>query len=126
MTCNKPPLQLQPGKVDWSDPHLDSLLQKTAGWQLDARGGYAPTRIKIYMGWSATLGMPGTLVWEGDGAITIETDFPMQLGEQVRVDKPVDDRMRCMWGVVKKGRPGNRPGDAAAGIHVYWLQISKG
>ncbi len=126
MTYNKPLLEIQPGKVDWSDPHLESLLQKTEGWQLDGRGGYTPSNVQIHLGWGAGIGMPGMLVWEGDGVVTIETDFPMRLGEHVRVDKPIDNRLRSIWGVVMEGRPGNRPGDAARTVHVYWLQVSNG
>jgi len=126
MSYCKPPVEVQPGKVDWDDPHLESLLQKTEGWQLDGRGSYVPKDVQIHLGWGAGIGMPCMLVWEGDGVIAIETDFPMQLGEHARVDKPVEDRLRCIWGVVMKGRPGNRPGDEARDIHIYWLLISTG
>ena len=126
MTYDNSLLEVQPGKVDWNDPHLESLLQKTEGWQLDARGGYTPSNVQIHLGWGAGIGMPGMLVWEGDGVITTQADFPMQLGEHVRVDKRVDNRLRSIWGVVMKGRPGNRPDDQTRGIHVYWLQVSTG
>ena len=38
--------------VNWSDPELASLLNRSEGWQLDNRGGYAPQNVEVFVGWS--------------------------------------------------------------------------
>lgn len=118
MTHYKPPNQ-----IDWSDPHLESLLRKTESWTLDNRGSYTPRRVEIHVGWGAGAGKPAVLVWEREQVMVLETGFPIPLGEQVRVDRPLGDGLRTSWGVVAEGREGHRSEDKAQGVYVHWLHV---
>ncbi|GLQ95083.1 hypothetical protein [Dyella acidisoli] len=110
-------------RVDWDDPKLMSLLERSERWSIDNRGGFSPQGVEVYFGWSGSVGKTATLVWERDNAIVLETTFPIGQGEQVRVDKHLGDRIRTLWGVVVEGREGFRDEDRQNGIHVYWLKV---
>ncbi|HEY8683080.1 MAG TPA: hypothetical protein VIM06_07900 [Rhodanobacter sp.] len=109
--------------VDWNDPHLESLLNKTDGWQLDNRGSIPPLGIQIQFGWGAGVSKPALLVWENEEAMVLETDFPIERGELVRVDKPEESGRPSQWGEVIESRPGRRSDDKANGIQVHWLRL---
>jgi len=123
MSHHKPHSKQSAGYVDWSDPHLESLLRKTEGWKLDNRGAFPAQQVQIHIGWGAATGKPAVLVWERDQAMVLETLFPLPLGEHVRVDSPMGDRLRTVWGVVIEGREGHRTEDRAHGVYVYWLHM---
>lgn len=110
-------------RVNWNDPELASLLQRSEAWQLDNRGGHAAQDVQVYLGWSGTVGRSALLVWERDQSVVLETNFPIGQGEQVRVDKHLGDRIRTLWGVVVEGREGSREEDRSKGVHLYWLQV---
>lgn len=110
-------------RVDWDDPSLVSLLRRSESWSIDNRGGFTPQDVQVYFGWSGSVGRTATLVWERDNALVLETHFPINLGEQLRVDKHLGHRIRTLWGVVVDGREGYRDEDRQKGVHVYWLQI---
>lgn len=110
-------------RVDWDDPKLVSLLQRSEQWSIDNRGGFSSQAVEVYFGWSGSVGKTATLVWERDNAIVLETTFPIGQGEQIRVDKHLGDSIRTMWGVVVDGREGFRDEDRQKGIHVYWLKV---
>lgn len=115
--------QASPVRVDWDDPKLVSLLQRSEQWSIDNRGGFSPQDVQIYFGWSGSVGKTATLVWERDNAIVLEATFPIGQGEQIRVDKHLGHRIRTLWGVVVDGREGVREEDRQKGVHVYWLQV---
>jgi hypothetical protein len=123
MNHYKPPTKKPVNRVDWSDPHLESLLQKTESWKLDNRGNFPPEEVQIHVGWAATVGKPALLVWERDQAMVLETRFTLQEGEHIRVDSHQGESIRTVWGVVIEGREGNRAEDQANGVHVYWLHV---
>jgi hypothetical protein len=110
-------------QIDWDDPKLVSLLQRSEQWSIDNRGGFSPQSVQVYFGWSGSVGKTATLVWERENAVVLETTFPIGQGEQVRVDKHLGDRIRTLWGVVVDGREGVREEDRQNGIHIYWLQV---
>lgn len=119
---HKPHTRVSTVRVDWNDPELASLLQRSEGWRLDNRGGFSPQDVEIYLGWSGTVGRSAVLVWERESSIVLETRFALAEGEQVRIDKHLGDRIRTLWGVVLEGREGFREEDRKKGIHLYWLQ----
>lgn len=107
--------------VDWSDPDLQSLLDKTVGWSLDNRGVFSPVPCELHIGWGAGAVRQATLVYERDGVMVIEASFIMQPGEQVRIDRMQVGALRSSWGTVAEARAGCRNEDLAHGIHVYWV-----
>lgn len=109
--------------VDWSEPHLEALLRKTEAWKLDNRGIYAPKTVQIHLGWGATTGRPAVLVWEREQVMMIETRFPIELGEHVRIDEAQGVSLRSVWGIVAEGREGFRAEDRANGVHLHWLHL---
>ncbi len=115
--------QSKGNRVDWSDPRLEALLRKTEAWKLDNRGTYAPKEVQVHMGWGATTARPAVLVWERDQVMMIETRFPMELGEHVRVDEAQGVSIRSVWGIVAEGREGFRAEDRANGVHLHWLHL---
>lgn len=123
MTCHKPLSKLPTNRVDWSNPHLESLLQKTEGWQLDNRGCYPALAVEIHIGWGGGDTRRAMLVWEREQVMVIETAFEIRQGEHVRVDRPFGDSYQAVWGVVVEGRPGTREQDLVDGIHVHWLKV---
>ncbi|GLQ96230.1 hypothetical protein [Dyella mobilis] len=120
---HRPQTRVSSVRVDWSDPELASLLNRSEGWKLDNRGGFTPQEVQVYLGWSGSVGRPATLVWERDKSVVLETVFPLSKGEQVRVDKHLGESIRTLWGVVVEGREGYREEDRRRGIHLYWLQV---
>lgn len=107
--------------VDWDDPHLQSLLDKTEGWSLDNRGVFSPVPCELHIGWGAGAVRPAILVYERTGVMVIEAQFIIHPGEQVRIDRMLAGTLCSSWGAVAEGRAGHRAEDRAQGIHVYWV-----
>lgn len=107
--------------VDWSDPQLQSLLDKTEGWSLDNRGVFSPVPCELHVGWGAGTGRPATLVFERGKVMVLEADFVIPRDEHVRVDHVKGGMPRSTWGVVVDRRTGHRADDHARGIEVYWV-----
>jgi len=123
MTHRKEFSDLTTNVVDWSNPQLESLLQKTESWQLDNRGTFTPQQIHIQIGTGdASISEAAVLVWENEGALVIQTRFPVQQGENVRVDKPLGNDIQALWGAVIESRAGNRSDDQANDVHLHWLR----
>lgn len=123
MSHYKPDSKSSNNQVDWSDPHLESLLRKTEGWKLDNRGAFAAVEVHIHVGWGANTGRKVVLVWETDQVMVLETHFLIPQGEHVRVDRLYGDAVRTTWGVVAEGREGFREDDRKNGVYVHWLHV---
>ena len=117
----KPPPNPTGTNVDWSDPQLQSLLSKTEGWSLDNRGVFTPVECVIHVGWGASAGRSGTLVYSHESVMVVATPSVIPVGEQVRVDRVQAGAMRSTWGTIVEGREGRREHDRANGVHVYWI-----
>ena len=109
--------------VDWNDPTLVSLLNKTGEWHLDNRLAYPPKDIQIQFGWGGGTVKPAVLVWQGEEAMVIATSFPIEHGEHVRVNKYLEDDFGTQWGEVVESRAGHRADDRTHGTHVHWLHM---
>jgi hypothetical protein len=109
--------------VDWNDPQLQSLLDKTDGWSLDNRGVFSPVPCELHIGWGAGAVRGATLVFEQNGVMVIEANFSIQVGEKLRIDRLVLGALRSNWGTVAEGRDGHRAEDRANGIRVYWVHV---
>ena len=107
--------------VDWDAPHLQKLLKRVASWQLDQRGGYAPQIVRLFIGWTTLTSRPGCLVWQDEAALVLQTDFPLSVGERIRVERP--HVAQGIWGEVVQSRPGQRPGDAEQGVWIHWVRV---
>ncbi|WEN16205.1 hypothetical protein PY254_05930 [Rhodanobacter sp. AS-Z3] len=118
--ARKPPLRHQ---VNWDDPDLKSLLDKTDGWGLDNRGVFDPVECELHVGWGAGAARSATLVYEANGVLVIEADFIIPVSEHVRIDYMQAGALRSSWGTVAEARAGKRVEDHANGIHVYWVHL---
>ncbi|GLQ51008.1 hypothetical protein ACFFJT_07370 [Dyella flava] len=123
MSHFKPNSKMSNNQVDWSDPHLESLLRKTESWKLDNRGAFSAVDVQIHVGWGANTGRKAVLVWETDQVMVLETRFTILQGEHVRVDRVYGDGVRTVWGVVAEGREGFREEDRQNGVYVHWLHV---
>ena len=115
------------GPVDWSDPHLRSLLEKTADWRLDNRSNLPPQDVKIHVssGWttSNTVCKPALVVVKDDGTMVLVTHFPIAQGEHVGVDSVRGCGTHIAWGHVVEGREGQRAEDREHGLYLSWLRF---
>lgn len=124
MTHRKSSSKVPTNRVNWKDPHLESLLQKTESWQLDNRGSYPSQEVQIHLGWGGgDLSKPALLVFEREQVMVLETNFAIPPGEHLRVDKPFGDDVQTRWGTVVESRAGVRAGDVESNIHVHWMHV---
>jgi hypothetical protein len=123
MSHYKPNSKLSKQQVDWNDPHLQSLLQKTEHWRLDNRGAFTAEEVHIFIGLNDEIGQSAYLVWEGDQVVVLETQFPIRKCEHVRMDRSGPTGVRSSWGVIVDGREGRREEDVDHGVHVHWLHV---
>lgn len=116
------------GTVDWSDPRLDSLLQKADGWRLDNRNGQPPQEVQIHVtsGWTASsvISKPALVVSRDEQTMVLVTRFPVSPGEHVRVDSQHEDGTHTVWGWMVEGREGYRVEDREHGLFLNWLRIA--
>lgn len=110
-------------QVNWEDPDLKSLLDKTDGWGLDNRGVFEPVECGLHVGWGAGGTRSATLVFERDDVLVVEAAFIIPQGENVRVDYVQAGVPRSRWGMVAEGRDGHRAEDQANNIRVYWVHM---
>ncbi|WP_018973614.1 hypothetical protein [Rudaea cellulosilytica] len=115
------------GPVDWSDPHLRSLLEKTADWRLDNRSSLPPQEVQVHIssGWATnnTVSKPALVVVKDDGTMVLVTDFAIPQGEHVGVDSARGDGRRIAWGKVIDGREGHRTEDREQHLFLSWLRL---
>ena len=113
--------------VDWSDPHLRSLLEKTADWRLDNRSNLPPQDVRIHVrsGWTTgnDVCKPAQVVTKDDGTMVLITRFPIQRGEHVGVDRLRGDGAHIAWGKVVDGREGHRAEDSEQRVFLSWLRL---
>ncbi|WP_426688865.1 hypothetical protein [Rhodanobacter ginsengiterrae] len=123
MNHHKPPPSRH--RVNWENPDLKSLLEKTEGWNLDNRGVFERVACEVHVGWGAAVTRPATLVYESGGVLVFEANFLIPQGENVRIDYVQADGgdVRSRWGTVADARAGRRADDEAHGTQVYWLHV---
>lgn len=113
--------------VDWNDPYLSSLLEKTVGWRLDNRSNVSPQKVQIHIrsGWATaeSTRKPALLVAREEGSMVIVTRFPIQIGEHVGVESLRGDGTNIVWGKVARGREGRRAEDREHGLFLNWLRL---
>jgi hypothetical protein len=109
--------------IDWDAPELKALLQRSEQWQIDKRGVHDSLEVHLHIGTGAAPARVAVLVYERGKELVFETDFPITQGEHVRIDKPVGDQVRHIWGRVVESRAGRREQDIAAGVHVHWVHL---
>ena len=114
------------GEIDWDDPYLSSLLEKTAGWRLDNRNNHPPQKVTIHIksGWvtANTITKPALLVSRHEGSMVLVTRFPIQLGEHIGIGMRGHDT-HIIWGKVIKEREGRRAEDREHGLFLSWLRL---
>ena len=130
MSEHKPPSKKTASRVDWSEPHLEALLKKTEGWLLDNRGSFLPQDIEVRIGWVDTMtsssvgsARPGSLVWERDQVMVIETNFTIEQGELIRIERMAGASVQTVCGTLIESRPGKRVNDVEKGIHLHWVNM---
>lgn len=127
MSHNKSRADTPVGPVDWSNPHLSSLLERTAGWRLDNRSNQPPQEVQVHIssGWAAanTVRKPALVVVKDDGTLVLVTHFPIPLGEHVGVDSARNGGTHIAWGKVVEGREGHRTEDHEQGLFLSWLRL---
>ncbi|TAL84800.1 MAG: hypothetical protein EPN74_10330 [Rhodanobacter sp.] len=114
----------QAHKVDWNDPELESLLQKSKNesWQLDNRENHSPQEVTIHLADGSGEIKDATLVWQRDEVMVIQAASLLQTGQRVQVERRFGDGLQIFNGVVVESRLGRRDDDEANGVHVHWLQ----
>lgn len=114
------------GPVDWNDPRVSSLLEKTADWRLDNRSNQPPQEVQVQInsGWTTSNAVrkPALVVARAEGSMVLVTRFPLQHGEHVGVDG-LDSGTRTAWGKVIEGREGHRTEDREHGLFLNWLRL---
>lgn len=115
------------GDIDWNDPYLSSLLEKTVGWRLDNRSHLSPKKVQIHIrsGWTTadTVSKHALLVAKEVGSMVLATRFPIQQGERVGVESLRGHGAHIVWGKVIKGREGRRAEDREHGLFLVWLHL---
>ena len=127
MSHNKSRSSVAVGEVDWSDPHLSSLLEKADSWRLDHRNNLPPQEVQIHVstGWvtANTACKPAQVVASNEGTMVLLTRFPIPLGEHLRVDSQRDDGTHTAWGKVIEEREGHRTEDREHGLYLNWVRL---
>lgn len=127
MSHNKLRSSVAVGEVDWSDPHLSSLLEKADSWRLDHRSNLPPQEVQIHVntGW-VTANMtckPALVVANTEDTLVLATGFPVPLGDHLRVDSQRVDGTHTVWGKVIEEREGHRTGDRERGLFLNWVRL---
>ncbi|MBB5359806.1 hypothetical protein HDE76_003046 [Rhodanobacter sp. ANJX3] len=106
------------------------MLKKTEGWLLDNRGSFLPQDIEVRIGWVDTMtsssvdsARPGSLVWEHDQVMVIETNFTIEQGELIRIERMAGASVQTVCGTLIESRPGKRVNDVEKGIHLHWVNM---
>lgn len=108
--------------IDWSQPHLQALLKKSAGWQVDNRGGFVTQNVMVHLNASTSVAKQARLVRTQSDAVVLETSFPIDVGELLRIDWPYGEAFKIQWVQIIESRTGQRRDDHDKGIHMHWLR----
>lgn len=125
MSHNKERSRVTVADVDWEDPRLKGLLDKTEGLSIDQRSGDPPTEvaIRIVGGWESNAGdKPALLVGSFDGTLVLATHFPLTRGDEVQVTGIPGTGPDSRWAVVTEEREGSRAEDRNQGVFLNWLR----
>lgn len=126
MAHNRTRSSVSIGDVDWSKPHLNELLNKVDGWNIDNRSDLQPqeVQIRVACGWNASeVSKPALLVFSDiDGSMVLATAFPLPRGGDVSVSSPSGGGTQTRWGVVVDEREGHRAGDQEQAVFLNWLR----
>lgn len=111
--------------VDWNDPKLQELLKKTENMRLDNRGMFKARRVLLRRSWHPSGAASEVLLVAdpGSGRLTVLTDFPLDLGDPVTIDKELASNTEAgiLLCEVVGCRRGNRPEDAGRKVFVIDL-----
>ena len=111
--------------VDWNDPKLQELLKKTENLRLDNRGMFKARRVLLRRSWHPSGAASEVLLVAdpGSGRLTVLTDFPLDLGDPVTIDKELASNTEAgiLLCEVVGCRRGNRPEDAGRKVFVIDL-----
>lgn len=127
MSHNKLRSSVAVGEVDWTNPHLSSLLEKADHWRLENRSSIPPQEVQIHVntGW-VTANMvckPAQVLANNENTMVLATRFPVSRGERLRVDSQGADGTHVAWGRVIDEREGHRAEDREHGVFLNWLRL---
>lgn len=125
MAHNKDRSRVTVGDVDWDDPRLKGLLDKTQGLSIDQRSAEPGVDVTIHIagGWEAGNGeQHALLVAHVDDVLVLATSFPLPHGSEVKVSGVPGAEPDTRWAVVTKEREGIREEDKGKDIFLNWLQ----
>jgi len=125
MAHNKERSRVDVADVDWEDPRLKGLLDKTEGLSIDQRSDEPPVQVSIRVvgGWeSSAEDKPALLVAHSESTLVLATHFPLPHGGDVQVSGVPGAGADRRWAVVTEEREGSRAGDRDKGIFLNWLR----
>lgn len=125
MAHNKDRTRVSVGDVDWTDPRLKQLLDKTDGLSIDNRSQLPGTEVKIRVasGWDASAAdKPALLVAEVDGLFVLVTRFPLPHGGEVQLTGLPGGGPQARWAMVTDEREGQRVEDQGQGLFLSWVR----
>ncbi|WP_051849171.1 hypothetical protein [Thiomonas sp. FB-Cd] len=118
--------------VDWDDPRLQDLLQKIEGLRLDSRGTFKAGPARLHLGLHVksgadSSGIPVTVVGDcGPGCLVIKTDFALQPGEPVTLDRRLATGVgRLLQCDVERCQSGSRAEDQGQRVFISWLRVHR-
>ena len=118
--------------VDWDDPRLQDLLQKIEGMRLDSRGTFKAWPARLHLGLHVksspdSSGVPVTVVADsGPGRLVIKTDFELQPGEPVTLDRRLATGVgRPLHCDVERCQSGSRAEDQGQRVFISWLRVHR-
>ena len=108
--------------IDWNQPHLQALLKKSEGWQVDNRGSFVTQNVMVHLNGSTSVAKQARLVRTQNDVVVLETSFPIDVGELLRIDWPYGGTFKIQWVQVIESRTGQRRDDHDKGVHMHWLR----
>jgi len=125
MAHNKDRTRVTVADVDWEDPRLKGLLDKTDGLSIDQRSEQPQVEVSIRVvgGWDTSAeDKPALLVARAEGTLVLATRFPLPHGGDVQVRGLPGAGPDVRWAVVTEEREGSRAEDKGKDIFLNWLR----
>ena len=125
MPHNKERSRVTVADVDWNDPRLEGLLDKTEGLSIDQRSGKPGVEVSIRVvgGWETGGGeQPALLVADADGSLVLATHVPLPHGVEVQVLGVPGSGPDTRWAVITEEREGSREDDKGRDVFLSWLR----